>query len=178
MKTVLYRRCRFSTRLPDEYRYSPTHCWVARRPGRVWRVGLTRFAVRLLGELVEHGFDLRPGQRMRPNQAVGWIEGFKAIVDLPALGQGRYERSNPLLEVRLTVVNRDPYGDGWLYEMSGGPILRTLSVQGYLKVLDRTIDLILEARDQRRERGAADPAQKTTGTPSSSQRTRSLRPSR
>ena len=79
-KTLHYRRPRFVTQLPVDYLYSPSHAWLARQPGGVWHVGMTKFATRMLGDMVDHGWEVAPGASVERGQVVGWIEGFKAGV--------------------------------------------------------------------------------------------------
>jgi len=143
-KTLHYKRSRFATHLPVDYLYSPSHGWIAQQEGDLWRVGFTKFAVRMLGDMVDHGFEIEPGALVQPGQIVGWIEGFKAISDLYCIAEGSFAGANPLLKERITVVNKDPYGEGWLYMVKGKPDSKCVDVHGYRAILDKTIDKILE----------------------------------
>ena len=143
-KTLHYKRSRFVTHLPVDYLYSPSHGWIARQERDLWRVGFTKFAVRMLGDMVDHGFEIEPGGPVQPGQIVGWIEGFKAISDLFCIAEGNFAGTNPLLKERITVVNKDPYGEGWLYMVKGKPDSKCVDVHGYRAILDKTIDKILE----------------------------------
>src|SRR5207302_10026748 len=129
-KTLHYKRSRFVTQLPVDYLYSPSHGWIARQEGDLWRVGFTKFAVRMLGDMVDHGFEIEPGAPVQPGQIVGWIEGFKAISDLFCIAEGNFAGANPLLKERITVVNKDPYGEGWLYMVKGKPDSKCVDVHG------------------------------------------------
>ncbi|MEI9897479.1 MAG: glycine cleavage system protein H [Chthoniobacter sp.] len=52
-ETSFYKRATFVTHLPADCLYSPSHFWLREiEPGR-WRVGFTKFATRMLGEIVE-----------------------------------------------------------------------------------------------------------------------------
>ena len=55
---VRFKHARFSARFPEAYRYSRSHYWMAPVEGDpgLWRVGFTKFATRMLGELVEAQF--------------------------------------------------------------------------------------------------------------------------
>lgn len=143
-KTLHYRRSHFVTQLPVDYLYSPSHCWAARQADDLWRVGFTKFAVRMLGDMVDHSFDTEPGAEVRAGQVLGWIEGFKAISDLFCVADGTFAGSNPLLKQKITLVHSDPYGDGWLYHVRGTPDTRCVGVEAYRDILDKTIDRILE----------------------------------
>ena len=142
--TLHYKRSHFSTQLPVDYLYSPSHAWLARHADGLWRVGLTKFATRMLGEMVDHGFELESGAAIEPGQIVGWIEGFKAISDLYAIASGHFRGGNPLLKEKIGVVNKDPFGAGWIYLIAGQPDARCMDVTTYRGVLDKTIDKILE----------------------------------
>jgi glycine cleavage system H protein len=145
---VRYSRSRFSTRLPDDRLYSQGHFWLRKEEGDLWRVGFTKFAVRMLGEAVELGFDLEPGAAVTTGQAVGWIEGFKAVTDLYAPMAGRFEGGNPALDTEIKLVQTDTYGKGWLYALRGTPDPALVDVQGYVAVLDATIDKMLGRRHE------------------------------
>ena len=143
-RTLSYRRSRFVTQLPLDYIYSPSHCWIAPQGQGRWRVGLTKFATRMLGEMVDHGFELQVGAAVEPGQIIGWVEGFKAISDLFCVACGNFEGGNPVLKERISVVNKDCYGLGWLYSVEGNPDSKCVDVHAYQKLLDKTIDKILE----------------------------------
>jgi glycine cleavage system H protein len=137
---VAYQRALFQTELPANHRYDARHFWVSSRGQGIWRVGLTRFAVRLLGELVDYGFDARADQPISPGDEVGWIEGFKSTFGIPSLGEGRFTVGNPDLEEHLVLTSRDCYGAGWLYEFNGSVASACMGVHDYCRVLDETID--------------------------------------
>ena len=143
-KTLHYKRSRFVTQLPLDYLYGPSHSWIARQGDGAWRVGLTKFATRMLGEMVDHGFELEVGAPVAPGQIIGWVEGFKAISDVYCIADGRFLGANPGLKEKLTPINKDPYGAGWLYAVSGQPDPRCVDVHAYRNLLDKTIDKILE----------------------------------
>jgi len=143
-KTLHYRHSRFVTQLPVDYRYSPSHAWLASQPDGAWRVGITKFATRMLGEMVDHGWEVAPGAVVERGQVVGWVEGFKAISDIFCVADGTFAGSNPALKAKVALVNKDCYGAGWLYAVRGTPDAKCLDVHAYVKLLDKTIDKILE----------------------------------
>jgi glycine cleavage system H protein len=144
-KVLLYKRSHFVTQLPVDYLYSPSHAWMA-RSDQTWRVGLTKFATRMLGEMVDHGFEIQTGQSVATGQVIGWIEGFKAISDLFCIGSGTFTGGNPLLQEKITIVNKDPFGAGWLYTLDGTPGEECMDVEAYRALLDKTIDRIMAQR--------------------------------
>ncbi len=143
-KTLFYKRSHFVTHLPVDFLYSPSHAWIARHDDTTWRVGLTKFATRMLGEMVDHGFDTPLGTPVKPGQVVGWIEGFKAITDVFCIGEGEFAGSNPALKADVSQISEKPYDEGWLYLVKGKPDPRCVDVQAYRAILDETIDRILE----------------------------------
>src|SRR5687768_5414444 len=112
-KTLQYKRSHFVTQLPIDYLYSPSHAWIARQEGDLWRVGLTKFATRMLGEMVEYGFEVSPDAPVVPGQVVGWVEGFKAISDLFCIATGRFAGDNPVLKQQIKLISKEPYVGGW-----------------------------------------------------------------
>ena len=135
-----YQRARFATKLPVGLLYSPSHYWIARQEQSLWRIGLTKFASRILGEMVDYGFDLKPGAGVTSGQVLGWIEGFKARSDVVCIAEGKFAGVNPQLEESITLINQDPYDTGWLYAVRGQPDVACIDVQGYMRILDETID--------------------------------------
>jgi glycine cleavage system H protein len=152
-KYLHYKRSHFATQLPLAYWYSPTHYWIARLAESRLRIGLTKFATRMLGEMVDHGFEIRSGQPVAPGQILGWVEGFKAISDVYCVATGTFAGLNPALKERITLINQDPYADGWLYEVDGQPDARCLDARAYRDHLDVTISRLLEKRGQNEQNG-------------------------
>ena len=142
--TLHYKRSRFTTQLPLDFRYSPSHAWLARQADGAWRVGITKFATRMLGDMVDHGWEVAPDRAVACGQVVGWVEGFKAISDIFCVADGTFIGPNAGLKAKVSLVNKDPYQAGWLYEVRGTPDPRCLDVHAYVKLLDKTIDKILE----------------------------------
>ena len=143
-KTLFYKRSHFVTHLPVDYLYTPSHAWLAREDNGFWRVGLTKFATRMLGEMVDHGFEVEPGAAVEFGQIIGWVEGFKAISDLYCIAKGEFSGGNPALKQKVELISKDPYAAGWLYRVKGEAEANCLDVHAYRAVLDKTIDKILE----------------------------------
>src|SRR5437867_11997388 len=103
---LYYRRSRFSTRLLTDRLYTPSHFWVKQHEPGCWRVGLTKFAARLLGGVVDVGFETTTDAAVRLGDAIGWFEGFKACSDLDRLVGGRFIGGNPGLADEGDVIER------------------------------------------------------------------------
>lgn len=144
--TIYYKRSRFLTHLPEDRLYTKSHCWLGQAGPGVWRVGLTRFASRMLGDVVEFKFSVASGEAVAIGQEIGWIEGFKAVSSLYCVAEGSLLRMNPELDSDITLLDSKPYGEGWLYEVSGRPEPEATDVAGYVALLDATIDKMVESR--------------------------------
>lgn len=150
-KKRFYKKSTFVTHLPERYLYSPSHGWVCEIEEGLWRVGLTKFATRMLGDMVDQDFEVKQGDPIRFGQIIGWMEGFKAISDLYALVEGSFDLVNPALSADLTAITKDPYGSGWLYQARGKTDPRCMPVTEYTELLDATIEKILEQQKQEAE---------------------------
>jgi glycine cleavage system H protein len=141
--TVYYNRARFASRLPRNFRYTASHFWLCETEPALWRIGLTKFALRMLGDLVEFAMAVTPGEMLTQGQVVGSIEGFKAISDVYSVATGCFVSCNPALESDAALLDSDPYDQGWLYCVRGEPESDSVDVQGYINILDATIDKML-----------------------------------
>ena len=107
-----------------------------------WRIGFTKFAARMLGELVEFGFEVKPGDPVKVGQVIGWVEAFKAMSDVFAVVEGEFAGVNEALQANTELAQTDPYGAGWLYAARGTPEPNAVDVHGYVGILDGAIDKI------------------------------------
>ena len=148
-KDIRYKRSRFATKLPGNRRYTASHFWAMNEEPNVWVVGMTKFATRMLGDIVEFEFKVEMGERVEVGQRSGWIEAFKALTDIYCVIDGIFERVNPLLEDDITLIDSDPYGKGWLYSVNGNPEVDSVDSEGYVGILDLTIDKMMAESKKR-----------------------------
>ncbi len=141
---IRFKRNRFVARFPRLYRYSLAHFWLAEEEPGEWRVGLTHFATRMLGEIVEFDVESPVGSTLETGTVIGWIEGMKAVTDLFCVASGELLGLNPVALEDIEKVCKDPYGEGWLYAVRGEPDPDTVSVEAYLEKLGETIDAMEE----------------------------------
>lgn len=143
---IRFKHARFSARFPDSFRYSRSHYWMAPVEGEdgLWRVGFTKFATRMLGELVDCEWKAAPDAPVDPGDMIGWVEGFKAASDVYCVMQGRFAGGNALLKADACIVRSDPYEQGWLYAVRGEPEPDSLDVQGYIAFLGEKIQRMAE----------------------------------
>lgn len=138
-----YRRSKFKTRLPTDRVYTQAHTWLEPRTESLVRIGFTRFATRMIGEVVEFDFEVAAGASVEEGDAVGWLEGFKAVSDIYAPMSGVFVGTNSGLDVDVSAIHRAPYADGWIYEIEGAPPESVLSAEDYAAFLDGTIDRMM-----------------------------------
>ena len=143
-KTLFFKKSHFVTHLPVDYCYTRSHFWAEKRAGNRLRLGFTKFATRMLGEIVDYNFETAAQAQVQPGQVLGWVEGFKAISDVICVGQGVFAGANPALQQDTELISRSPYNEGWLYEMDGQLDDPSLDVQGYANHLNATIEKILK----------------------------------
>lgn len=145
-EVLVYRRSRFRTRLPRNRAYTRAHYWLRETGRGVWRAGFTKFATRMLGDIVEYEFETEQGAEVALGRRIGWIEGFKAVSEIYAVAEGRFHGGNPRLREDITLLESDPYEEGWLYEIGGRPEADRLDADNYALALDAIIDKMLASR--------------------------------
>lgn len=142
--TLLFKRSQFATRLPLDCVFNPSHFWARQGKDGTWRVGFTKFATRMLGDMVDHDFETKPGTTIEPGQILGWVEGFKAISDVYGFCAGEFVGTNSALQKNIALISKKPYAAGWLYEARGTLDDKCVDAHGYVAILDQTIDKMLE----------------------------------
>jgi glycine cleavage system H protein len=106
---------------PADLRYSRDHLWVRRDQGTsLVRVGVTDFAQNSLGDVVDVSLPSL-GASVEAGQACGDIESVKSVSDLIAPVSGTVRASNDELSGSPDLVNSDPYGQGWMFDIETDP---------------------------------------------------------
>lgn len=100
---------------PNDVKYTKEHEWV-RIEGDVAYVGITDYAQEQLGDIVF--VDIQTvGETLAADEVFGTIEVVKTISDLFLPVAGEVLEQNEALEEQPEVVNKDPYGEGWLIKI-------------------------------------------------------------
>ncbi|MBM6546351.1 glycine cleavage system protein GcvH [Janibacter sp. YIM B02568] len=103
---------------PDDLRYTSDHEWVRETADGV-RVGITSYAQEALGDVVFVSLP-KVGDEVVRGDAIGEVESTKSVSDLYSPLTGTVTAVNEALDATPELVNSDPYGDGWMFEMSLG----------------------------------------------------------
>jgi len=103
---------------PDGLLYSKEHEWT-KLDGDLATVGITDYAQNSLGDIVYVELP-RVGQVLTQHASVGVVESVKAVSDLFTPVGGEVVEVNPALEADAGLVNREPFGGGWLYKVRVG----------------------------------------------------------
>lgn len=101
---------------PEDLRYSVDHEWVATGNETIARVGITAYAADALGDIV---FASLPsiGDEVSANDAIAELESTKSVSEVMCPVSGVIERINDLVADNPGIINEDPYGSGWLFEV-------------------------------------------------------------
>jgi len=110
----------------------------------LWRVGFSKFATRMLGELVDAQWKVDVGGRVATGDEIGYVEGFKAASDVFCVMDGAFAGGNPELDIDACIVRSDPYLKGWLYSVKGKPEGGHMDVHEYIELLAKTIERMAE----------------------------------
>lgn len=103
--------------VPDDLRYTAEHEYVRQGSDRsVVIVGITDYAQGELGDVVYVSLP-KVGETFEPHQPFGTIEAVKAVSELYMPLAGEIMEINGALDADPAVVNRDPYGAGWMVKV-------------------------------------------------------------
>ena len=123
--------------LPEDLKYTDEHEWV--RPGDgVLRIGITDYAQDQLGDIVYVSLP-EVGAEVAAGDAIGELESTKSVSDVYAPVSGTVTAVNDALDGEPELVNSDPYGDGWLFELDAADDDATaglLDAAAYQAVID------------------------------------------
>jgi glycine cleavage system H protein len=96
-----------------DFKFTKEHEWV-KAAGDIAVVGITDYAQKELGDVV-YVEPPEVGNTYEKDEACSNIESVKAVSDIYAPVSGELTDVNEALEDKPEIVNKDPYGEGWLY---------------------------------------------------------------
>ena len=105
-------------KLPEELKYTEEHEWVRMHAdGVTATIGITDFAQGELGDIVF--VELEPeGETFEQGDVFGSVEAVKAVSELFLPVAGTIHQHNSALEGSPELVNSDPFGEGWMIEVT------------------------------------------------------------
>ncbi len=115
---------------PENLKYTKDHEWL-KIDGDSAIVGITEFACSELGDIVFIEIETE-GESLVAGDTFGSVEAVKTVSDLFMPISGKVIEINPELENTPEMVNKDPYGEGWLIKV---------------KIEDNTFEDLLSADD-------------------------------
>jgi len=101
--------------VPVNLLYTKDHEWL-RVEGNMGYVGVTDFAQGELGDIVFIEIET-VGETLKKEEVFGTIEAVKTVSDMFMPVSGEILELNPALEESPDVVNKDPYGKGWMVKI-------------------------------------------------------------
>ena len=122
---------------PENIKYTSEHEWI-RVEGDVAYIGITDYAQDQLGDIVF--IDIQTvGETLNAGEVFGTIEVVKTISDIFMPVGGEVLEQNEALEDQPELVNKDPYGEGWLIKIkpdSTADYDALLDAEGYKKLIN------------------------------------------
>jgi glycine cleavage system H protein len=122
---------------PQDLRYTAEHEWVRVGSEDVVRVGITAFAQDALGDVVYVSLPA-VGDTVAAGDSCGEVESTKSVSDIFAPVSGEIVAVNQMLDTAPELVNTDPYGEGWMYEVTladAGATESLLDLEAYRALL-------------------------------------------
>jgi glycine cleavage system H protein len=101
--------------IPDNLKYTNDHEWV-KVDGDEAFIGITEFAQKELGDIVFIEVETE-GETLDVGEAFGTIEAVKTVSDMFMPVDGEILEFNAELESNPEIVNKDPYGEGWIVKI-------------------------------------------------------------
>jgi glycine cleavage system H protein len=123
--------------IPENLKYTKDHEWI-RSEGETAVIGITDFAQGELGDVVFVEIETL-GEHLEKEQTFGTIEAVKTVSDLFMPVSGKVIEVNEAINTSPELVNKDPYGEGWLIkvEMDSADQLDSLyDAKGYEKLVN------------------------------------------
>jgi glycine cleavage system H protein len=122
--------------VPENLLYTKDHEWL-RVEGNIGYIGVTDFAQGELGDVVFIEIET-VGETLSKEEVFGTIEAVKTVSDLFMPVSGEILEVNPDLEATPDVVNKDPYGKGWMVKVKitdQAELTTLLNAEGYKAIL-------------------------------------------
>lgn len=123
--------------IPSDLKYTKDHEWI-RVNGDEGVVGITEFAQKELGDIVFVEVETL-GETLEEGETFGTIEAVKTVSDLFMPVSGKVDEYNDLLADTPELINKDPYGDGWIVKVKLNDLAQLgdlLDAEGYAALIE------------------------------------------
>jgi len=100
---------------PEDLKYSKEHTWL-RISDNIGTIGITEFAQSELGEIVYPDLP-NISSSFEQDKVFGSVEAIKTVSDLFMPVSGKVIETNKKLLQEPTLINSDPYGEGWMMKI-------------------------------------------------------------
>jgi glycine cleavage system H protein len=101
--------------IPDDLMYTKEHEW-AKEEGGIVRVGITDYAAKTLNDVV-YVTSPKANDTVEQMKSIGTVESIKAVSEIYSPVSGMVVNINAQLDSHPELVNKSPYGEGWLVEV-------------------------------------------------------------
>lgn len=101
--------------IPANLKYASSHEWV-RVEGDIAFIGITDYAQNQLGDIIFVDIDVE-GETFEKDEEFGSIEAVKTVAEVLMPIGGEVLEVNPKLQDAPDLLNKDPYGEGWLIKV-------------------------------------------------------------
>lgn len=101
--------------IPENLKYTKDHEWLRVEGGEAY-IGITDFAQSELGDIVFVEVDT-VGEIIEKEETFGTIEAVKTVSDMFMPVSGEIIKFNEALESNPELINKDPYGEGWVVKI-------------------------------------------------------------
>ncbi|MCF8335100.1 MAG: glycine cleavage system protein GcvH [Bacteroidales bacterium] len=101
--------------IPENLKYTKDHEWI-KVDGDQAYVGITDYAQNELGDIVFVEIETE-GEKLNKEEVFGTVEAVKTVSDIFMPVSGEVVEVNTKLEDSPEIVNKDPYGEGWLIKI-------------------------------------------------------------
>ncbi|NLI23543.1 MAG: glycine cleavage system protein GcvH [Bacteroidales bacterium] len=123
--------------VPSDLKYTKDHEWI-RVEGNQGVVGITDYAQKELGDIVFIEIETQ-GEKLKKEDVFGTIEAVKTVSDMFMPVSGTVLEINPKLESSPDIVNKDPFGEGWMIKVTidnPSELDTLLDAEGYKKLIN------------------------------------------
>lgn len=103
-------------KIPEDFKYTNDHEYY-KLDGNVGTVGITDYAQSELGDIIFIDITVEIGAEVKQGESLGSIEAVKTVSEVLSPVSGKILEINTAINDNSSVVNEDPYGEGWILKI-------------------------------------------------------------